>query len=442
MDLPRLIEELRQWLISNDERLRHIKYPKLLIKALIELNGVVGNSRVKDTISSQISHIIRKNSRAHVNPADNEMLNAVMYGPPGTGKTLIAMKLAKIWHALGCLNEPKRRIPKPLQIMGHNSSGDSDNTAIIWVVIAVVVILFYGFIILDMVYNSCGTAGLIVAVAILVIAIGIIAWVLWGAMGDSTPTSTQSNPPGVRNTEQDDMLTNVSETDLVKVVTRADFVGRYLGSTDKQTLELLEANVGKVLFVDEAYSLMNGPQDMYGMEALTTLNLFLSQRPKDIIVIFAGYKDQLEAGPFAVQPGLQSRFMWQFDCEGYTPDELFLIFNKRIKSKGWNLQEPEIIRGLFHQNKRLFRNYGRDCEKLAYYTEVENSRDYVNRVKIPENILTVDQVRRGMQKLSENDIAARPTVSTNPLVQMMNRLSKQPNESDVRSFLDQFGAPL
>ena len=52
-----------------------------------------------------------------------------------------------------------------------------------------------------------------------------------------------------------------------------------------------------MLFVDEAYSLYNGSNfspDMYGMECLTTINLYMSENPTKVIVIFAGYKDLLD----------------------------------------------------------------------------------------------------------------------------------------------------
>lgn len=58
--------------------------------------------------------------------------------------------------------------------------------------------------------------------------------------------------------------------------------------------------------------------DSFGMEVLTTINLFLSQHSKEIIVIFAGYKDLMETGIFSFQPRLRRRFMWRFDYNGCT----------------------------------------------------------------------------------------------------------------------------
>ena len=116
-----------------------------------------------------------------------------------------------------------------------------------------------------------------------------------------------NNPTGIINKNETNEYGNSPiigeippDDQIIKVVTRADFVDRYVGWTSPKTIKLLEENLGKVLFVDEAYSLINGPHDEFGMEALTSLNLFLSQHSKEIIVIFAGYKDLLQTGVYSV----------------------------------------------------------------------------------------------------------------------------------------------
>lgn len=130
------------------------------------------------------------------------------------------------------------------------------------------------------------------------------------------PSGNTGNPTGIRTKNESNeygnspVITEIPPDDqIIKVVTRADFVDRYVGWTSPKTIKLLEENLGKVLFVDEAYSLINGPHDEFGMEALTALNLFLSQRPREIIVVFAGYKDLLQTGVYSVQPGLKRRFI-------------------------------------------------------------------------------------------------------------------------------------
>src|SRR5205807_9799226 len=71
----------------------------------------------------------------------------------------------------------------------------------------------------------------------------------------------------------------------ISIVSRADFVGEYQGFTATKTYNLLKNNLqqGKVTFIDEAYSLIHGDNDGFGMEALTTLNRFMSDHPEAIV---------------------------------------------------------------------------------------------------------------------------------------------------------------
>ena len=103
------------------------------------------------------------------------------------------------------------------------------------------------------------------------------------------------------------------------------------------------------------------------MEALTALNLFLSQHSNEIIVIFAGYKDLLETGPYSVQPGLRRRFMWQFDCEGYNAEQLFEIFRIQLDKKGWGLTDNAASLKLFINNYDAFPAFGGDTERAAFF---------------------------------------------------------------------------
>ena len=45
--------------------------------------------------------------------------------------------------------------------------------------------------------------------------------------------------------------------DMVKIVGRSDFCGGYMGQSALKTQALLLASLGKVLFIDEAYSLVH-----------------------------------------------------------------------------------------------------------------------------------------------------------------------------------------
>jgi SpoVK/Ycf46/Vps4 family AAA+-type ATPase len=108
---------------------------------------------------------------------------------------------------------------------------------------------------------------------------------------------------------------------------RADLVGEYLGATAIKTNELVDAALGGVLFIDEAYSLVNdgeGHNDRFGNEAIQALLKRAEDDRDRLIVILAGYERQMEDF-LASNPGLNSRFAVRIKFPGYTPDELRAI---------------------------------------------------------------------------------------------------------------------
>lgn len=93
--------------------LESIRYPDLLVSSLEELNELIGNHSVKDSVATQVAYLIAvktSKSDSHIEN-DHVMLNTILYGPPGVGKTLVGTKLAKIWYSLGFLDGSKKIIP-------------------------------------------------------------------------------------------------------------------------------------------------------------------------------------------------------------------------------------------------------------------------------------------------------------------------------------------
>jgi len=194
-----------------------------------------------------------------------------------------------------------------------------------------------------------------------------------------------------------------SDSQIIKVVSREDFVDQYVGWTAPKTKKLLLDNIGKVLFVDEAYSLVEGLDDKFGVEAATTLNLFMSQHPNEIIVIFAGYKNLLEKGIFTAQPGLKRRFMYHFHCDGYTPEQLFKIFKSQLAKKGWGVTDDKEAINIFIKEKDAFPFSGGDTERLTHYAKVEHSKDYMKKAEgMKLNKLSPLHISKGISKLKEN----------------------------------------
>jgi SpoVK/Ycf46/Vps4 family AAA+-type ATPase len=117
---------------------------------------------------------------------------------------------------------------------------------------------------------------------------------------------------------------------------RSDLVGEYLGATAIKTNELVDSALGRVLFIDEAYSLVNegdGQADRFGIEAVQTLLKRAEDDRENLILILAGYEQQMESF-LGSNPGLASRFATRIRFPTYSPPELLALADTQLASKG------------------------------------------------------------------------------------------------------------
>jgi ATPases of the AAA+ class len=140
-------------------------------------------------------------------------------------------------------------------------------------------------------------------------------------------------PPGTGKTSVARTLAKIFyafgllETPYVVEAQRADLVGEFLGATAIKTNELINRALGGVLFIDEAYSLINsgdGQPDRFGAEAVQTLLKRAEDDRDRLIIILAGYEKEMSAF-LASNPGLSSRFSTRVRFPTYTPEELLQI---------------------------------------------------------------------------------------------------------------------
>jgi len=107
-------------------------------------------------------------------------------------------------------------------------------------------------------------------------------------------------------------------------VGRADLIGKYVGWTAKKVESIFAEAMGSVLFIDEAYSLVDGCDGSYGDEAISTIVAQMENRRDDIVVIFAGYTEKME-GLLQKNPGLRSRISFHVPFSDYNSSELYQI---------------------------------------------------------------------------------------------------------------------
>ncbi len=121
-------------------------------------------------------------------------------------------------------------------------------------------------------------------------------------------------------------------------VSRADLVGKYVGHTAPLTNQVLQSAIGGVLFIDEAYSLYRGKDDSFGLEAIDTLVKGIEDNRDNLIVILAGYSDEMQEF-LTSNSGLKSRFPNVINFPDYTGQELLDIAGITAKSKGYVIDE-------------------------------------------------------------------------------------------------------
>ena len=145
-------------------------------------------------------------------------------------------------------------------------------------------------------------------------------------------------------------------------VSRAELVAGYLGQTAIKTNAVIDSAIDGVLFIDEAYSLApSGGPDDFGEEALATLVKRMEDDRERLVVIVAGYPDEM-AMFLGSNPGLGSRFPERIEFPGFSAEELVEIFRRFAAEAGY---EPDpgaververVMRSMWERRDRSFGN--------------------------------------------------------------------------------------
>jgi hypothetical protein len=211
-------------------------------------------------------------------------------------------------------------------------------------------------------------------------------------------------PPGTGKTEVAKIIgrmyakAGILRRNIFRKVTRTDLVAGYLGQTAIKTRKVIDECIGGCLFIDEAYSL--GDDDIFSKECVDTLCEALSDHKDDLMVIIAGYNDELNRTLFRVNRGLKSRFIWKFKIDDYSSAEIMRIFEKKVLEAGW------VADGLtiqwFEKRASNFKHFGRDVEILFSHVKICHSNRIFGKDASCRKKITIEDMDNGYRVFLEN----------------------------------------
>ncbi|MGY2050123.1 AAA family ATPase [Methylobacterium sp. JK268] len=125
---------------------------------------------------------------------------------------------------------------------------------------------------------------------------------------------------------------------------RSGLVAGYVGQTAAKTLDKCKEALDGILFIDEAYALADGQEGgSFGREAIDTLLKFMEDHRDRIIVIAAGYPNEMRRF-IGTNPGLASRFTKTIDFPAYDPAEMGAILRAMAAKQSFQLPEDIEVR--------------------------------------------------------------------------------------------------
>ena len=197
--------------------------------------------------------------------------------------------------------------------------------------------------------------------------------------------------PGTGKTEVARILSRVlydagvlGEAKLVEINAHG-LLGQYVGETAPKTEKKINESMDGVLFIDEAYGLVNskttdGGTTGYGEEAIAVLIKEMEDRRGQFCVILAGYKDEMTT-MISANPGLKSRIQFTLDFPDYTREELGEIAGMFIGQKKYVIADDAMNRIL--DTTEYFRT-------RPNFANARTVRNIVDQVIMNQNLRTED----------------------------------------------------
>jgi hypothetical protein len=121
------------------------------------------------------------------------------------------------------------------------------------------------------------------------------------------------------------------------------------------------------------------------------------------LCIIAGYKESLDKCFFAYNEGLNRRFSFRYNIQGYTADELMQIFLIKMELADWYFEENQLhdLGVFFSENYPYLPNYGGDVETLFLNSKIVYARRNLFNDS-DEKVLNMFDIEKGFKNLIDN----------------------------------------
>lgn len=193
----------------------------------------------------------------------------------------------------------------------------------------------------------------------------------------------------------------IKKNKLVEVQSQ-DLIGEYVGQTGPKTQNVIESAVDGVLFIDEAYAIMQhrGTGVSYTDECIATLLKAMEDYNGRLIIIFAGYTNEMMEFR-DLNPGLKSRVGFELNFDDYSVEELMEIFIKKSTEKGFTVteQSKSKIEKIIESSKEIenFGN-GRFINNMLQKIIVEHAIK-TRGIEEKTRLLTIEEEDINLEKL-------------------------------------------
>lgn len=150
----------------------------------------------------------------------------------------------------------------------------------------------------------------------------------------------------------------IKKNKLVEVSAK-DLIAEFVGQTSGKTYNVMKSAFGGVLFIDEAYSIIQeNSTNSFAGDCISTILKVMEDQKDNIIVIFAGYENEMK-NFIKYNPGLESRIGYNIKFDDYSIEELVKIYEQLLEKNNFIITDEalEKVKQIIEKSSKI-KNFG------------------------------------------------------------------------------------